>query len=429
MKPQQAMAATWDNMLDSDRGPAVFFHGRKRELQAFREARSLARTTNGGTVFLIQGAQGAGKTALLYECGKRADEDGWRVVQIGSDALFDPSELADYLRVPYESKSSTTAQKEGSGRVGWAAVAEVSGSRTHGQTTEYGGLTVKKLLRNAANPGGLVLVLDEAQTLEQEIGKPYDSVLTRNLAHIHNGTAGAPVILLAGGLSTSEDVFNKFGISRFADYGKIYLGRLSPESERSVIHDWLVRAGGAYGDSNDLARWIDTIAAETYGWPQHIAAYAPPVAKWLYEAGGALSDRFPMEVLALGHRRRQRYNESRLRGMKKADTMALGELLFQKGDGAVLDEDELAAIFSRKRTPEQAETVFLHALHKGVIANTEPHAYAVPISSMQKWLVGLYEKNRSTLLPASPPDAEPTAGHFRAPQKRRRRNSDHGQDR
>ena len=51
-----------------DRGPAKYFHGRKQILNDFNELIARANLTDSGTTFLIQGAPGAGKTALLAEC-------------------------------------------------------------------------------------------------------------------------------------------------------------------------------------------------------------------------------------------------------------------------------------------------------------------------------------------------------------------------
>ena len=51
----------------SDRGPAKYFHGRREILSSFHELLLHANQNRGGTTFLIQGAPGAGKTALLAE--------------------------------------------------------------------------------------------------------------------------------------------------------------------------------------------------------------------------------------------------------------------------------------------------------------------------------------------------------------------------
>ncbi|MCY4672604.1 MAG: ATP-binding protein, partial [Bacteroidetes bacterium] len=86
-----------------DRGPAKHFHGRKKILGDFDGLlKHYSNNATGGT-FLIQGAPGAGKTALLSECGRRAQEAGWRIARVpGLSALWRPSALHSSL---YSGKS------------------------------------------------------------------------------------------------------------------------------------------------------------------------------------------------------------------------------------------------------------------------------------------------------------------------------------
>ena len=51
-----------------DRGASKYFHGRRQILRDFRKLAERAIQAKSGTTFLIQGAPGAGKTALLAEC-------------------------------------------------------------------------------------------------------------------------------------------------------------------------------------------------------------------------------------------------------------------------------------------------------------------------------------------------------------------------
>ena len=77
----------------SDRGRAKYFHGRKQILRDFIELVDRAKEADSGTTFLIQGAPGAGKTALLYKCEQLAEKRKWEVVGMSSAALWDPNEL------------------------------------------------------------------------------------------------------------------------------------------------------------------------------------------------------------------------------------------------------------------------------------------------------------------------------------------------
>ena len=80
-----------------DRGPSQYFHGRRRVQRNFKELLNRAAQAGNGTTFLIQGAPGAGKTALLYECEKHARAREWQVAEIGVRSLWDPNQLLDSL--------------------------------------------------------------------------------------------------------------------------------------------------------------------------------------------------------------------------------------------------------------------------------------------------------------------------------------------
>ena len=57
-----------------ERGEAKYFHGRKGIMKKLKESMSLAEEDNSGTSFLIQAAPDAGKSALLVECVRQAQE-------------------------------------------------------------------------------------------------------------------------------------------------------------------------------------------------------------------------------------------------------------------------------------------------------------------------------------------------------------------
>ena len=406
-----------------DRGPATFFHGREQEIQAFQKAQVDARASTGGTIFLIQDAPGAGKSALLHECAQRATEDGWRVAEIMNDALYDPAALADAVDVPYATRS--TVHREAGWRVGLSSAVALFRRGVEGASSEYAGRALHKVLEAAATPNGLVLVLDEVQTLDKAVGTPHDLTLTQTLEQIHNGKVGAPVILLAGGLGISRSVLGKFGISRFERRRVLRLGRLSDRAERSVIRDWLVRAGGARGDSEYLGRWVDTIAAECYGWPQHIQNYATAAAQWLLDSGGVLTAQVPTEALAEGRDARVEYYDGRVEDLDRADRVALARLLGQAGDGCALDTSELIAAFSSSGSPGGAPDVLRRALHKGIVVKRRDGRFEIPIPSMHTWLVQEYGDPAQTL-PPMPRAAEGPAPARQRATPRRSDNRDRG---
>jgi len=67
-----------------DRGPAKYFHGRHRILGNFLKLLKKSVNEKGGSTFLIQGAPGAGKTALLINVRN------WQKIMVGKLRLFIP---------------------------------------------------------------------------------------------------------------------------------------------------------------------------------------------------------------------------------------------------------------------------------------------------------------------------------------------------
>lgn len=135
-----------------DRGPANYFHGWKQILDDFSKVAGRAIRTKSGTIFLIQGAPGAGKTALMYECEKLARNSGWKVFRMPARALWDPDNLRRTL--------------------GLGNIPQVTGGTVEISAGPFarGGVTVERasgvtldILRSGKHP--LLLKLDEAQTL------------------------------------------------------------------------------------------------------------------------------------------------------------------------------------------------------------------------------------------------------------------------
>jgi len=60
-----------------DRGATPYFHGRLDILTDFRKILSYVQASRKGTIYLIYGAPGSGKSALLDECKKIAIDEDW----------------------------------------------------------------------------------------------------------------------------------------------------------------------------------------------------------------------------------------------------------------------------------------------------------------------------------------------------------------
>ncbi|MCY4000571.1 MAG: ATP-binding protein [Bacteroidetes bacterium] len=84
------------------RGPAHYFHGRDEIINPFLRALDHYQSCAGGSIFLIKGPPGTGKTALMSELSRHAEGIGYTIAgNITPSALLDPAAMAKRLGVPY----------------------------------------------------------------------------------------------------------------------------------------------------------------------------------------------------------------------------------------------------------------------------------------------------------------------------------------
>ena len=232
------------HMPRRDRGPTPFFHGRTVELAAFQGVLDDACHSKGGIIFLVQGPPGAGKSALLDECAKRARKDKWCVASIKSRALHDAGELARKLGLRRADQVIDHTSREG--RLGVRAGSEISFKGDAGEARKYRGDAIEDLLQTAvAGRKGVLLLLDEAQNMAtgMQTREENKAAISENLELIHNGEVGVPVVLLCGGLGTTQSVIRFFGVSRLAEGAVFNLEALGPAEAAGMVRDWLIRSG------------------------------------------------------------------------------------------------------------------------------------------------------------------------------------------
>ena len=363
-----------------DRGRARYFHGRTQIVNNFKHALDAAAATNDGkhgTTFLIQGAPGAGKTALLEHLSDIAKLAEWKTAHVNIRSFTDPIVMAHLLGQGYANEAIMEA---GANVVGF----------TEGGTRSLDvARTMKSVLKRAAGKNGLVLVLDEAQSVSDLIN---DTDGKDTLILIHNGRVGRPVILLAGGLGHTSNSFDLVNISRFQAGHSLQVGRLSRRASKAVIKDWLTKEGRAKAQEKGvLDKWVDTIAEEADDWPQHIVTVAYAAVRWLKANGRKLTDSGLARVLEAGRDAKQEFYRNRTRTVGIKDQAVLGAILQRYGLGKRWDRDTLIRAFNvYSRTGDKTgEDVVDTAIAKGVLAGAG-ELYEVPIPSMEKWLIRQY---------------------------------------
>jgi len=360
----------------ADRGAAKYFHGRKQILGNFLNLVNESTEKRTGSTFLVQGAPGAGKTALLDQCVKLAKGKQWHVANIKTGALWDKGKML---------RSLGYGKMAGIGSVSLsmleAFTAEVSMNKPKRSTTSLN--VVEKRKRKP-----LLLILDEAQRLStaSDLSKNQFDEAGDLLQAIHNGELNKPVILLVAGLGTTSGAFRSLGISRFKGGCFVELGALGNKSERAVIQDWIVKEGGAEGESTS---WVDAIAEKTHGWPQHITAFAEAAAKQIQKDSGAMTLRGLEAVLRLGLKRREEYYKQRAQEITRKERCSLARLIKNVSISDGLDQEDIEITLSSEYGQDKAKQLFDRLLERGIL-HSHDGTYTIPIPSMREWLVSNY---------------------------------------
>ncbi len=364
----------------ADRGPTKYFHGRVRILANFDKLVKDSMEPGGGSTFLIQGAPGVGKTALLYECEKLAKGNGWEVSKISIEDLYTPASMSQSLGKSY------TVDHEQAAKVG---VKFIEGGYVR---SVAGHASPKEILKSLAPKEGLILMLDEAQRLTNLEPPSTEKILAMStLDVIHNGDVGHPVILLAAGLGTTIEAFGDLGISRFKEGCVVELGALSKESERAVIQDWLVKEGGAKGDP---APWIHAIAQKTHGWPRHVHSYARHAAKHLKEKGGLMTPQGLKIIMELGEEGRKQYYKQRVSKFRGDQLQCLMKSMGEADKGKTARYKVIMSSMVDEYGREEAKNLFDLFIEKGILEEHE-EGYAISIPSMHTWLNEKYGLERT----------------------------------
>ena len=224
---------------------------------------------------LLQGAPGAGKSALLaHLAGTLPDAvQSHRPLRVCRLSVADlaaaddwQKRLAEALQPGSKEKMETMSAAQVSGGV------KLFGLQVGGQVTEQQPQLTWERLRTAyhKNPRDfhpVLLVIDEVQNVRQD----QEDAIARQLAYFHEAPDQLPVFPLYGGLGYTRDQFMELGLSRLTRERVHTL----PCLREVDCHDATARflGDGEFGiqySKNHLIGWQKRIADWSHGWPQHL---------------------------------------------------------------------------------------------------------------------------------------------------------------
>ena len=400
---------------EGDRNRARFFVGRATPIRdismACLDAIRRYRAGEGlaGATRLIQGAPGAGKTALLQHLNGvfgapkepdglwrrliRSEPDSPRALLVERTTLADPQDVAIQIAECLDPAKAQRFRQTRSGTAGLQAGLPGTGALSGGRTiTDVPPSPSFLELRKQFPPGiwkrPICLMVDEIQNLERgEAG---------TLEALHLGTADLPIVPVLAGLGNARDVLAQCGISRLSDDCVHSLGCLEPgqstEAVRQMLDTYRVDAKEA-----DAERWSSRLETDSDGWPQHLQNAMRSLAEALVETNGVLAAVDEHDVLERARDRRiQGYRARRSTQMETA-LFLIARVMANIPDTGLRRHELNDAIraFSRQggssalRLPDgfSTEEFLDHLIHRGALQGDRDGRLRCPIPSFRHFLM------------------------------------------
>lgn len=326
-------------IAEGERGDPRFFVGREEEI-----SRVMAAVANPppdgppGTTILIQGAPGAGKTALLAHLRRRVEQDAEAGTLLCGSAPGDDEapglygELASLLIDAPPPTRRGASRRETRIEAGVPAVARggIATSQEKVPPTFRAAREIGRDRRGGWSPKRrVVFFIDEVQTL-----KPAGAI-ARLLLDLHT-QAELPVLLVCAGLGSSQSALSAAELSRIGSV--IDLGALEGDEALDCavrsISDVVQR--GVTGSNATIKLWAKALAEASDNWPRHLQVYLHAAWSELLGQDHPNLDRADMDaVLSNGHDRRAMYYEARLNASQTPIAVSLA-LHRRLTDGAAL---------------------------------------------------------------------------------------------
>lgn len=291
-----------------EKGAPLAFVGRSREIARIMDSAlpMLDGDIPCGRTLLIQGAPGAGKTALIREVARRLEEKGLKAI-VQPDV---PS--AAKVRTLYETFATAladadpdlfrTTTRTDAGIKAAPAGPGASGSRGKTVTAPFiddpDHIAVLRRDEDWRPHKGAVLFVDEVQNIPSDPEAP----ASRLVRALHTQSS-IPALLICSGLSDSEDALERTGLTRIGTAQKIALGPLAREESVECARRTLgaVRTlGVGGGEEGRFDSWAGRVADACDGWPRHLQNYF--IATWEVLAGQEKPNTDRMDIEAVMER-------------------------------------------------------------------------------------------------------------------------------
>ena len=412
----------------SDKAPALYFVGRQDVVSGIEKTigqieklignKSPAEIAESGInlsdqlTWLVQGAPGAGKTALHshFELTWAGQIDKPIAIRMDASELSDETSLTELIANRIRKNGAGILNRirglELGGGFRWFGLgADVKASESQQKNSlklrDLWRLHDKGLFdfikeqfheqynleRTAVKFQPVVLLIDEIQNL-----RPESEWL---LERLHLGKHGLPIFAVLAGLAWSRTRLREAGISRFA---KGHVKTLGPLAEEEVAEAVRLMLGAHDIEGFQDADIAGKIAKWSNGWPQHLSSYMCVLASELAAKDGALDKVDEDKVRTVGDKDRGVYYEERLQDSSLGHCFNLladvAETIGQNGC-RVNELFKLLNVRFWEPNAEPADVMpmdmkpqgFIDEMARSGIIHSESRRITIPIPSFRQYLI------------------------------------------
>ena len=404
-----------------DRDRPDVFAGRTNIIKDLSEiVRHAANTGRSpGATPVVQGAPGAGKSALLKESLERiapsagtAGSDAPLVLEIDPDTFASRTSVVAAVEAAMARREGaegvdamvpTPQASETRQRTAGAAALGMRGTAGRALTRNFAGQDVTFRTLCERHPdwrAPIVLLVDEAQSIvaDSEVPVPGGPPRKQNLtvAELHRGNHGLPIVPVFFGLSRTRAHLRALAASRLGHETTHELGALSRDECLAVARGTL-RRYRPRGGTAALEQWALACADASDGWPQHLNNNLWACFEVLVAADGTMRADGLATATGRAAALRRDYYDQRIDAIDAYSYAARAALGALGGEPPWGERDIVSALFEaldgdRRIAPDQvhraAATLFESTLDAGVLsgAGLPVGEYAPPIPSFAKYL-------------------------------------------
>ncbi len=410
---EEQRAALVEFTEDKDRGKAAIFVGRKAELVHVQACvnRLLRRQGKGESApgidltTVIQGAPGAGKSALLARIKEEwpPGGDGPAVaVSLDPGALKLP--MPDFLKAVV----SRAEQAPGFGRILGKYIRSISVSMSGVINLEIGAASAQFSGKPVAP---VILLFDEIQTeLAFSASAQSREHLIQNLRLLHTGEHGAPMFPVYGGLADSANLLRSAGLTRLALDSEWTLARFCDQEIDELMIRFADEHLSSAGPSQAIIdHWGKVFHRDSQGWPMHcrnfLIALCEEIRKKDWQPDAVDLDTVRMRAQQL----RFMYYAQRMQGNLDERFVLVSRVLEEMRRNAPNKRGQIVEWIAKAHqdSPGEgfgwgslphgmtAEQAFDAMLHAGIIQKTGKGKFTCPVPSLASYIAA-----RATLPPS-----------------------------